>query len=81
MTERICIKCIFWQLETNAIDGTETPNEKPIFLSGIRYGKCTASYFDRNKEYHGYDMGTLSVDPCTATDDLGRELFKEFTDS
>jgi len=71
-----CGNCEFFRPQTTAL----TPGQKEILDeipggSEATYGKCRATFRDRDGIVRIHDFGTFSNLPCTAEDDQGDALF------
>jgi len=51
------------------------PGKFPSITGG--YGKCRASFIDRQGKIQVYNKGTIGKGGCSATDDNDKYLFQE----
>lgn len=83
-----CGNCTWFHPEPNITVDSESPVaqehliKNPALKSAMdggsrppTYGKCRASYQDEENITQKYDMGKLSSSLCSATDNLGYNLF------
>lgn len=69
----LCGNCEFFRPQSDAINEKQKSFLKEFGASA--YGKCKATFVDKDGNPQTYDIGTVNVLVCSATDDRGKFLF------
>jgi len=76
--QETCANCGIWNRSSNIIASAlgfpriRIPGEETIDSA---YGKCRATFVDKNGDPQVWDQGTVGSTECISNDDLGNKLF------